>query len=90
LIKTIRALRACGIRCIAAHGHAKGKTLAHCDLCNDCCIILGAEGQGLSEALLADCDEAVAIPMANSVDSINVANAGAVFLYEANRQRGRM
>ena len=90
LIKTLRELRNRGIRCIAAHGHAKGQTLARCDLRHDCCIVLGAEGQGLSEALLAECDEAVAIPMANSVDSINVANAGAVFLYEVNRQRGRM
>jgi tRNA G18 (ribose-2'-O)-methylase SpoU len=38
---------------------------------------------------LAACDEAVAVPMANGVDSLNVGAAAAVFLYEANRQRGK-
>ena len=41
-------------------------------------------------AMGVGCDEAVAIPMANEVNSLNVANAGAVFLYEATRQRGKM
>jgi tRNA G18 (ribose-2'-O)-methylase SpoU len=40
--------------------------------------------------VLNACDEAVAIPMAQYVDSLNVGNATAVFLYEACRQRGRM
>ena len=44
-------------------------------------------GQGLSPEVLAACDEAVAVPMANGVDSLNVAAAAAVFLYEASRQR---
>jgi len=37
--------------------------------------------------VLAACDKAVAIPMANEVDSLNVSAAAAVFLYEVNRQR---
>jgi tRNA G18 (ribose-2'-O)-methylase SpoU len=36
------------------------------------------------------CDEHVAIPMPATVDSLNVGSAAAVFLYEVNRQRGRM
>ena len=36
------------------------------------------------------CDEAAAIPMPATVDSLNVGSAAAVFLYEANRQRSRM
>jgi tRNA G18 (ribose-2'-O)-methylase SpoU len=40
--------------------------------------------------VLAVCDEAAAIPMPATVDSLNVGSAAAVFLYEANRQRGRM
>ena len=35
------------------------------------------------------CDEAVAIPMANEVDSLNVGAAAAVFLYEVQRQRNK-
>jgi tRNA G18 (ribose-2'-O)-methylase SpoU len=89
LVDALCQLRARGVRCIAAHGPSQGSTLARCDLTGDCCIVLGSEGYGLSKAVLAVCDESVSIPMANEVDSLNVGNAGAVFLYEANRQRGR-
>lgn len=90
LVETLRLLRGRGVHCIAAHGESKSRTLAKCDLNRDCCIVLGSEGNGISPAVLDACDEAVAVPMANGVDSLNVANAGAVFLYEAARQRGKM
>ena len=90
LVQTLRELRRRGIRCISAHGHSEEKTLSQCDLSHDCCIVLGSEAHGISPAVLAACDEAVAIPMANEVDSLNVANAAAVFLFEARRQRGKM
>jgi tRNA G18 (ribose-2'-O)-methylase SpoU len=75
---------------VAADGNATGATLARTDLRGDCCLVFGSEGHGLTPAALAACDEAVAIPMASAVDSLNVGNAAAVFLYEACRQRGRM
>ena len=90
LVETLEELRTRGIRVIAADGKAKESTLARCDLRQDCCIVLGSEGYGLSSAALRVCDETVAIPMANEVDSLNVGNAAAIFLYEAKRQRGRM
>jgi tRNA G18 (ribose-2'-O)-methylase SpoU len=90
LVQALRRLSSLGIRCIAAHGHARPVTLAQCDLRGDCCLVFGSEGYGLSGAVLEACHERVAIPMAKGVDSLNVGNAGAVFLYEAARQRGRM
>ncbi|HUK11892.1 MAG TPA: RNA methyltransferase [Thermoanaerobaculaceae bacterium] len=55
----------------------------------DACIVFGHEGHGVSPAVMEACDEAVAIPMPPHVDSLNVASATAVFLYEASRrQRG--
>jgi tRNA G18 (ribose-2'-O)-methylase SpoU len=89
LVQTLRDLRARGIRCIAAHPHASGKTLSQADFSGDCCVVFGSEGHGISKMVLENCDEAVAIPMANDVDSLNVGAAAAVFLYEANRQRGK-
>ena len=41
-------------------------------------IVLGAEGDGLSPATIADCNHTVCIPMAHGVDSLNVAAASAV------------
>ena len=90
LAHTLRELRAAGVRCVAAHPHTEQRTLARANLTGDCCLVFGSEGHGLSPAVLAECDEAVAVPMANGVDSLNVGSAAAVFLYEVARQRGRM
>lgn len=45
-------------------------------------IVLGTEGDGLAPATIADCDYTVRIPMAHSVDSLNVAAASAVAFWE--------
>jgi tRNA G18 (ribose-2'-O)-methylase SpoU len=87
LVQTLQALRARGIRCVAAHPHTDKKVLSHADFSGDCCVVFGSEGNGISPEVLAACDEVVAIPMANDVDSLNVSAAAAVFLYEVNRQR---
>jgi tRNA G18 (ribose-2'-O)-methylase SpoU len=49
-------------------------------------LILGAEGDGLSRAALAEADTIVTIPMLHGVDSLNVAAASAVALYALQRQ----
>lgn len=51
-------------------------------------ILLGNEGAGLSEELLALCDGHARIPLSAGVESLNVAIAAALILYEARRQRG--
>jgi tRNA G18 (ribose-2'-O)-methylase SpoU len=89
LVKSLNQLRAQGVRCLAAHPHTERKYLAQADFTGDCCIVFGSEGNGLSPEVLAACDEAVAISMAAGVDSLNVAAAAAVFLFEANRQRDK-
>jgi tRNA G18 (ribose-2'-O)-methylase SpoU len=48
-------------------------------------LLLGAEGTGLSRAVLEACDVAVAIPMRRGVDSLNVAAAAAVAFWELCR-----
>ena len=45
-------------------------------------IIMGTEGDGLSDKTIADCDYTVKIPMYHSVDSLNVAAASAVAFYQ--------
>ena len=88
LATTLRYLRARGLRIFAAHPEPNGKTIVQADFTGDCCIIFGNEGYGISDAVLALCDERIAIPMLVEMDSLNAASAGAVFLYEAGRQRG--
>jgi tRNA G18 (ribose-2'-O)-methylase SpoU len=90
LLRSLSDLRTRGIHLVAAHPHASGRTLSQACLERDCCLVFGSEGYGISPAVLEVCDEAVAIPMPPTVDSLNVGSAAAVFLYEANRQRHRM
>jgi len=52
-------------------------------------LLLGNEAQGLPEALKAACDQLVIMPMRGKADSLNVAMAGTLMLYEAlYRQEG--
>jgi len=50
---------------------------------------MGSEQFGLSEFWLGNADECVRIPMAGQADSLNVAMAALITLFEAVRQRGR-
>lgn len=90
LAQTLSDLRREAVRCIAAHPRSQGRTLSAANFASDSCLVLGSEGLGLSPGVLAACDATVSIPMPPAIDSLNVASAAAVFLYEANRQRGRM
>ena len=87
LTEAMQHLRSRNVRCLAAHPHTDGQTLARSDFSGDCCVVFGSEGHGISSGVLSACDEAAAIPMAPGVDSLNVGSASAVFLYEASRQR---
>ncbi|HZH29150.1 MAG TPA: RNA methyltransferase [Pyrinomonadaceae bacterium] len=52
-------------------------------------VLMGAEAGGLNKAEVRAADERLRIPMQPPVESLNVAVALAVILYEAARQRGR-
>ena len=88
LVATLTTLRANGVRCCAAHVGADAKKLSLADFRGDCCLVFGAEGPGLTPAVLAACDDVVEIPMPSHMNSLNVAVASGIFLYEATRQRG--
>lgn len=51
------------------------------------CLILGAEGRGLSRLVRQRCDEVVGIPLLGHLASLNVAAAGALACYEIARRR---
>ncbi len=78
--------RGAGIRILAAVA-AGGIPLPECDLRSGVAILLGAEGAGLPAPLVALADASVAVPMRPPVESLNVAIAAALILYEAGRQR---
>ena len=65
-----------------------GEPLADVDLSGDVVFVLGAEREGLPDDVVARCDATAAIPLASGAESLNVAMAGTVALYELSR-RGR-
>jgi tRNA G18 (ribose-2'-O)-methylase SpoU len=57
------------------------------DLRGPCARVLGGEGEGIPAALKAAAHARLRVPMAGKVESLNVAVAAGVLLYEARRQR---
>ena len=52
-------------------------------------IIMGTEGDGLSDKTISQCDYTVKIPMYHGVDSLNVAAASAVAFYELSNKQNK-
>ncbi len=78
-------LRARGLTLIAAVLDAAATPLAAVKPPGRFALLLGAEGPGLSPAARALADRQVTIPMSPGADSLNVATAAAVFLYQLTR-----
>jgi len=51
-------------------------------------VLMGNEQSGLPETVEAECDELVRIPMMGAADSLNLASAASVMIYEVWRSRG--
>jgi TrmH family RNA methyltransferase len=62
------------------------KTYWEVDFQQPTLILMGNEGAGLSPELANLADEQVTIPVATGVESLNVAIATSLILYEAKRQ----
>ena len=57
------------------------------DLTGPAAIVIGNEGDGLSQLVRKNCDMLVHIPMSGSISSLNASAAASILLYEAVRQR---
>jgi TrmH family RNA methyltransferase len=84
--RAIDAAKAAGIRIYATVPRG-GTMLASADLRRPSAVLLGGEGPGLPAALMERADERLTIPMRAPVESLNVATAAALIVYEAARQR---
>ena len=57
------------------------------DLTGPTAIVIGNEGDGMSQLVRKNCDVMVHIPMKGKITSLNASNAASILLYEAVRQR---
>jgi 23S rRNA (guanosine2251-2'-O)-methyltransferase len=90
LARALSELKSLGFWVVAADPEAKEGLYTVPDrlLSGDLAVVLGAEGRGLRPGIRSHVDHPVRIPMLGRVDSLNVATAGAVLLYELLRRTG--
>lgn len=86
LRETARDLRQQGVRVYAAHLKGTRKHYEY-DYRLSTAFMIGNEGNGLTEALAAEADGFLRIPMKGQVESLNAAIAATVLMFEAARQR---
>jgi RNA methyltransferase, TrmH family len=78
--------RAAGVSVLATVPRG-GRSPYDLDLRRPTAILMGGEGSGLPSPVLAVADTRVSIPMREGIDSLNVAVAAALLVFEARRQR---
>ncbi len=84
--KTIAWLSANGIQAVATTPHTD-RLYSAVDLTQGVAVVVGTEQYGLSETWLRASELKVRIPMLGQADSLNVASATTILLYEVVRQR---
>lgn len=66
---------------------AGGVNISKTNLTGPICVIMGGEDSGVRQLTKSLVDNIISIPMHGKINSLNVANATAMVLYEINRQR---
>ena len=84
--KTFEYFKSKGVKIFGSTPHTD--TLIYSEnFTNSTMLVLGNEANGISDDLLTMCDACVKIPMVGGAESLNVATAGAILIYEAVRQK---
>jgi TrmH family RNA methyltransferase len=83
----LHRLRAAQVRIIAADRHSPSP-LDQADLRGSLALLVGREASGLPREIAREASLLLSIPIRPGMDSVNVATAGSIFLYEVARQRG--
>jgi 23S rRNA (guanosine2251-2'-O)-methyltransferase len=86
LARTLRELKERDILLIGTDDTAE-QGLYDANFSGPAALVMGSEGEGMRRLTRETCDVLVRIPMAGSVESLNVSVASGVCLYEARRQR---
>jgi 23S rRNA (guanosine2251-2'-O)-methyltransferase len=85
--ETIQFLKNSGLTIMAASEKSE-KDYFSVDLNRPMALIMGSEGEGISEEYLKLTDEELRIPLLGEIESLNVSVATGVIIFEALRQRG--
>lgn len=85
LSRAINQLKNAGFWTIGMDGYAK-TTIGELKKGGKNAIIMGSEGRGMRRLVEENCDITVKLPMNSKVESLNVATAAAIVLYEINKE----
>ena len=85
LARALRDLKEAGVWVVGAD--AGGESLFEADVTGPIAWVLGAEGEGLRRLTREHCDRVVGIPLAGSVESLNVSVAAGICLFATRRAR---
>ena len=78
----ITRLREKGITCLAAALYkSQPLSAAQASCPGGVCVVIGSEGQGLTDETIAACSSTVRIPMTDRVESLNAGIAGSILLW---------
>lgn len=86
--QTLKLLRDGGLKIVGGDMAAE-KIFTEADLTGGIVLIIGNEGRGIRRLTKENCDLLVKIPMAGKINSLNASVAGAIFMYEIFKQRGK-
>jgi 23S rRNA (guanosine2251-2'-O)-methyltransferase len=86
LSRTLRWLQEAGVWIVGTAGETD-TLIYEMDLQGPLALVMGAEGKGMRRLTREACDALVRLPMAGTVESLNVSVAAGICLFEAVRQR---
>lgn len=86
LSDVIEALKHNGYKIICGALKENSVDLYEADFSGRCAVIIGNEGTGVSDEIIALCDETVKIPMRGKAESLNAAVSAGILMYEVLRQ----
>lgn len=86
LVTLVMRLRQQGVRVVAAMTDGPVAARAQ-DLARPTALVVGNEGHGVEDDVLAVCDGKIGIEQSGRTESLNAAVAAGVLLYEVDRQR---
>jgi 23S rRNA (guanosine2251-2'-O)-methyltransferase len=87
LVQTIESLKQEGIWIVGLEAVPQAVRYDQADLNRPLALVIGAEGEGLSHLVQQHCDYLISLPLKGRLSSLNASAAGAIAMYEIQRQR---
>lgn len=85
ICKVIKDLQGKNIKTYATVPDSSAKSILDVDLKENAAVVIGNEGNGLSQSVIEVCDEKITIPMLSCAESLNAAMAAGIFMWEMMR-----